>query len=287
MILLQLNWIWMSLIAALFVGMAPVLLKNGLKKSSVLVSTAVSATAFLVTGVIIGSIIENINLLDGMDALSLLKLIGFGALCLVLFVLALIALDRGTVIQAVIALQFFYIVPLVVGAITSKRMLDTKECLFVGLVIAGVVLAVFSESSDRLWVVFALGAVIAYLIMNVYKNKFLVGMNANAVQTIPLVVAVVASWIILVIRGEGNVMKKMTVFNGLFLILAGVILAFALVLEARALGVGDVKMVSSLVKLSLPIAMLLSLAFLKEKLNSLKVAALVLVLVADYMFIMG
>ena len=100
-------------------------------------------------------------------------------------------------------------------------------------------------------------------------------------------VAVVALWIILVIRGEGNVMKKMTVFNGLFLILAGVILAFALVLEARALGVGDVKMVSSLVKLSLPIAMLLSLAFLKEKLNSLKVAALVLVLVADYMFIMG
>lgn len=277
----------MSLIAALFVGMAPVLLKNGLKKSSVLVSTAVSATAFLVTGVIIGSIIENINLLDGMDALSLLKLIGFGALYLVLFVLALIALDRGTVIQAVIALQFFYIVPLVVGAITSKRMLDTKEWLFVGLVIAGVVLAVFSESSDRLWVVFALGAVIAYLIMNVYKNKFLVGMNANAVQTIPLVFAVVVSWIILVIRGEGNVMKKMTVFNGLFLILAGVILAFALVLEARALGVGDVKMVSSLVKLSLPIAMLLSLAFLKEKLNSLKVAALVLVLVADYMFIMG
>ena len=277
----------MSLIAALFVGMAPVLLKNGLKKSSVLVSTAVSATAFLVTGVIIGSIIENINLLDGMDALSLLKLIGFGALYLVLFVLALIALDRGTVIQAVIALQFFYIVPLVVGAITSKRMLDTKEWLFVGLVIAGVVLAVFSESSDRLWVVFALGAVIAYLIMNVYKSKFLVGMNTNAVQTIPLVFAVVVSWIILVIRGEGNVMKKMTVFNGLFLILAGVILAFALVLEARALGVGDVKMVSSLVKLSLPIAMLLSLAFLKEKLNSLKVAALVLVLVADYMFIMG
>jgi drug/metabolite transporter (DMT)-like permease len=242
-------------------------------------------TTFIIVSFLLGNAIFDVEILGTYKLIDFLKVIALSVLFVVLFILALITLDKCTVIQAVIALQLFYIVPIINGVIVNKKLPETKNLIFIGLIVAGLVLIVLSEVNERSWIIFAILTVALAIVIGIYINRFMQGYHVQMRFTLPYLIAAILSWLILIFRGEGNVLKKMTVFYALFLILVGLLVAVAFVLESRAKITGDPVMVSSLVKLSIPVSMLLSMAFLKEKLNSKKIIAIVIVLIADYLMI--
>ncbi|MCR4782875.1 MAG: EamA family transporter [Lachnospiraceae bacterium] len=280
--LFQLNWIWMSLIAALFVGITPVFLKGGLKKTNVIVSTAIFSTAFWVTNFIY-SRMNGVKIdIESLSGDSFFKLLGMGLLlCVAIFTL-FIALDKGSVIQVLISTQLVNAAVLVISLVVNRMKPNTNQLVYILLIIAGFVVIIVSEKNDRAWAIFAFVSVIVFAASKLYQNKLLTGIDENMIMNWSALIATIITWIIFFVKKEGKALKSTTIFHAFFLIAAGVLLALGLVLNKVALATGDVTMVQSLYKLMLPIAVLFSVAALREKINTMKIVALVLVIVANY-----
>jgi uncharacterized membrane protein len=286
MFLLQLNWIWMVLIGTLFISLTPGLLKMGLQKSNIRVSAAIFASAYLVMTFIIEKMNSELRFDLSFEPIDYLWILGLGALmCLALYFF-LNTLNKATVIQTIIGMQLIYIVSLIFKAIYEKTTLTNEAIAHMVIVLVAVGLIVWSESTDKKWVLFMILAAIAISGISIYHVYLPAKLNDSRVDLFAQAIATALVWIIFLVKKEGKSLKRITVFNAFFLAVSGVILVLGNAMTKLANQNGDVTIVLSISKLALPVAAVLSMALLNEKMNAKKWIAVILILVANYWIIL-
>ena len=122
-----------------------------------------------------------------------------------------------------------------------------------------------------MWWIFALLSALFAALTAVFAKIGIKGVNTDLATAIRTVVILILAWRIAYFRGGTSTMNSLTKNNILFLILSGVATGLSWIFYFKALQLGKISQVAPVDKLSVAIAIIISVAFLGETL-SLKMA---------------
>ncbi|QIL78110.1 EamA family transporter [Hymenobacter sp. HDW8] len=118
-----------------------------------------------------------------------------------------------------------------------------------------------------MWWMFALLSALFAALTAVLAKVGIKGVDSNLATAVRTVVVLVLAWGIVVARGSLGELHSLTRTNWLFLGLSGVATGLSWIFYFRALQLGKVSQVAPVDKLSVALAIVLSIVFLGEKLT--------------------
>lgn len=118
-----------------------------------------------------------------------------------------------------------------------------------------------------MWWTYALGSALFAALTAILAKIGIKGVNTDLATAIRTVVILVVAWGIVLGRGGLEGLPALTRQNWLFLILSGIATGLSWILYFKALQLGKVSQVAPVDKLSVAIAILLSIVFLGEVLT--------------------
>ena len=118
-----------------------------------------------------------------------------------------------------------------------------------------------------MWWIYALGSALFAALTAILAKIGIKGVNTDLATAIRTVVILVVAWSIVFARGGQDGLSTLTRQNWLFLILSGVATGLSWILYFKALQLGKVSQVAPVDKLSVAIAIILSVVFLGEVLT--------------------
>jgi bacterial/archaeal transporter family protein len=118
-----------------------------------------------------------------------------------------------------------------------------------------------------MWWLYALGSALFAALTAILAKIGIRGVNTDLATAIRTVVILVVAWGIVFARGGLDGLPALTRQNWLFLVLSGIATGLSWILYFKALQLGKVSQVAPVDKLSVAIAILLSVLFLGEVLT--------------------
>lgn len=118
-----------------------------------------------------------------------------------------------------------------------------------------------------MWFYYALLSAIFAAFTAIFAKMGVSNINSNLATGIRTVIILVLVWSIVFIKGEANDIGSLSKFNLIFLVLSGAATGLSWLFYFKALQIGKVSQVAAVDKLSVAIAIILSLFFFKETLT--------------------
>ncbi len=118
-----------------------------------------------------------------------------------------------------------------------------------------------------MWWIFALLSAFFAALTAIFAKIGIKGVNTDLATAIRTVVILILAWGIAYFRGGTNTINSLTRNNILFLVLSGVATGLSWIFYFKALQIGKVSQVAPVDKLSVAIAIIISVAFLGETLS--------------------
>ncbi len=118
-----------------------------------------------------------------------------------------------------------------------------------------------------MWIVWALLAAISAALVVVLTKAGLKNVDSNLAFAIQAVFIFCITWTIVTVQGNFAELKQIENKAWILLILAGIATTLSTVFSYKALAIGPAAYVTTVERLSLVIAVILSIVFLKEKLT--------------------
>jgi len=118
-----------------------------------------------------------------------------------------------------------------------------------------------------MWWIYALLSALFAALTAIFAKVGIKGVDSDLATAIRTVVILIIAWGIAFLRGGINSYESLTKQNLLFLILSGIATGFSWIFYFKALQLGKVSQVAPVDKLSVAIAILLSVLILKETLT--------------------
>jgi transporter family protein len=122
-----------------------------------------------------------------------------------------------------------------------------------------------------MWWLYALLSALFAALTAIFAKMGIKGINSDLATAIRTVVILVIAWGIVFYKGTNDGIASLTRQNWIFLVLSGCATGLSWIFYFKALQMGEVSQVAPVDKASVPIAIILSVLFLKEAL-SLKMA---------------
>lgn len=122
-----------------------------------------------------------------------------------------------------------------------------------------------------MWWLYALLSALFAALTAIFAKMGIKGINSDLATAIRTVVILVIAWSIVFYKGTNDGIGSLTRQNWIFLLLSGCATGLSWIFYFKALQLGEVSQVAPVDKASVPIAIILSVLFLKEAL-SLKMA---------------
>lgn len=118
-----------------------------------------------------------------------------------------------------------------------------------------------------MWWLYALLSAFFAALTAIFAKMGVKGINSDLATAIRTVVILLIAWGIVFFKGAHDGLASLTRQNWIFLLLSGCATGLSWIFYFRALQVGEVSQVAPVDKASVPIAILLSVIFLKEALT--------------------
>ena len=118
-----------------------------------------------------------------------------------------------------------------------------------------------------MWWIYALGSALFAALTAVLAKVGIKGVNTDLATAIRTVVILLVAWGLVFARGNQGGLMALTRQNWLFLVLSGVATGLSWICYFKALQLGNVSQVAPVDKLSVALAILLSVVFLGEVLT--------------------
>lgn len=115
-----------------------------------------------------------------------------------------------------------------------------------------------------MWWIYALLAALFAALTAVFAKVGIKGVSADLATAIRTVIILVLAWAIVFYKGEWKGWQQLTRQNILFLVLSGIATGLSWIFYFKALSIGKVSQVAPVDKLSVALAILLSILFLGE-----------------------
>ena len=130
-----------------------------------------------------------------------------------------------------------------------------------------------------MWYVFALLSALFAALTAIFAKLGVRDVNPDLATAIRTVVILIVAWMIVLVRGGVDSISTLSRTNWIFLTLSGLATGLSWVFYFKALQIGKVSQVAPVDKLSVALAIILSVVFLKEAL-ALKMAIGALLIIA-------
>ncbi|SEQ77365.1 transporter family protein [Chryseobacterium profundimaris] len=123
------------------------------------------------------------------------------------------------------------------------------------------------SKNKNMWFYYALLSAVFAAFTAIFAKMGVSNINSNLATGIRTVIILVLVWSIVFIKGESNDIGSLSKFNLIFLVLSGVATGLSWLFYFKALQIGKVSQVAAVDKLSVAIAIILSIFFFKETLT--------------------
>ena len=133
------------------------------------------------------------------------------------------------------------------------------------------------ESNFMWWLYALLSALFASLVA-VFAKLGMSGVDSDLATAIRTVIILLIVWAIVLMKGTANQIGGLTRLNWIFLILSGCATGLSWLFYFRALQLGPVSKVAPIDKMSVALAITISVIFLHEKLTWQEVAGAILII---------
>lgn len=275
------NWVYLALIAAVLTGLVPVFSRTGLKKMS-----GVSGTAILLTLMAVvlwpssgrGAVSASLKSLNG-RAWALLILICAVDLLAVFFYLGSLKradVSRSQPVRLLEGIAVWFLNYFILG-----EGIPTKTLVLLLLTVVGIVLMMLRRNgnhAERGWAVMGFFGALLFAANRCLIRMFFPEIGTTVLLAILVTFGAVIGWLLVLITRQGTEFRRITVYHAVMMVLAGLSAGFA-ILCLRLAESGNMAVTDTLQELSLVIAVVLSQAFLKEKMSWASSLGLILITV--------
>src|SRR5580698_3881776 len=118
-----------------------------------------------------------------------------------------------------------------------------------------------------MWWIYALLSAVFAALVAVFAKIGIKGIDSDLATAIRTVIIILIAWGIVIAKGATSQLPGLTKQNWLFLILSGGATGMSWLFYFRALSLGEVSNVAPIDKLSVALAIIISIVFLHEKLS--------------------
>jgi len=115
-----------------------------------------------------------------------------------------------------------------------------------------------------MWWIYALLSAFFAALTAIFAKIGIANVNTNLATAVRTVVILVIAWGIVLARGEQKTLASLSKHNLFFLVISGVATGLSWIFYFKALQIGKVAQVASVDKLSVALAIIFSIVFLKE-----------------------
>ena len=129
------------------------------------------------------------------------------------------------------------------------------------------VISLKNQKSHIMWWIYALLSAVFAALVAIFAKIGMQGVVSDLATAIRTIVIIIIAWGIVFAKGSANGIHSLTKQNWLFLILSGCATGLSWIFYFRALQLGEVAKVAPIDKLSVAIAIVLSVIFLHETLT--------------------
>lgn len=129
-----------------------------------------------------------------------------------------------------------------------------------------------------MWWIFALLSAFFAALTAIFAKIGIKGVNTDLATAIRTVIILILAWGIAFFRGGTATIGTLTKQNIIFLCLSGVATGLSWIFYFKALQLGKVSQVAPVDKLSVAIAIILSVVFLQEKISTLGILGVLLII---------
>lgn len=280
-------WIFFAILAAIFSGLTTVFAKVGVSKAN---STLVSGIRTIV--IMIFSILVFLFLGDGfknIDLKNIIFIVLSGITTALLWICYFKALSLADVSMVTPIDKLSIVLTLILSYIFFKEKITIIKVISMICMIGGTFLMVNNdkENKENNWIIFAFLTAVFTSLATILGKMGINNINPNLGTMLRTIVILVIIWGVIIIKKEYIDIRKITKKNILFIILSGISTGISWLFYFMALKDGEVSIVFPIEKLSAAVAILISIIFLKEKLDKKGILGFILIILGTLLLILG
>lgn len=280
-------WIIFAVLAAIFSGLTTVFAKVGVAKAN---STLVTGLRTIV--ILIFSIIVFIFLGDGFKNLNL-KTIFFivlsGITTALLWICYFKALSLADVSMVTPIDKLSIVVTLILSFFFLKEKITIIKIVSMIFMISGTFLMVNrkEKNGEGNWLIYALLTALFTSLATILGKIGIKDINPNLGTMLRTIIILIIIWGVIFVKKEYKDIKNINKKNILFIILSGISTGLSWLFYFMALKEGEASIVFPIEKLSAAVAILISVIFLKEKLDKKGKLGFCLIIAGTLLLIFG
>lgn len=264
------NWLILSIVAAILFGVSPLFMKSGIKKTPAYLGATLWTTVMFIVAIIYASRENVTTSLSSLGNLRLLFLalsgISLGGAIIFMFK----ALKDGESIKVVPILAAKYYVLYLLSQILERSVPSIPRIIVLVVVIVAVVLMA-SKSKGRggnSWCWYSLISM-GLLVLTRYLYRHHVGkLNTSAKYLCLFLIATIVVWVVTLATGSFKSIRNLSFVDGIFLILSVFILVMAKTCSSQAISYNNYLVLQIILFSSMFATAMFAAVFLKEKITT-------------------
>ena len=280
-------WIFFAILAAIFSGLTTVFAKVGVSKAN---STLVSGLRTIV--IMIFSILVFLFLGDefkNIDLKNIIFIVLSGITTALLWICYFKALSLADVSMVTPIDKLSIVLTLILSSIFFKEKITIIKVISMICMIGGTFLMVNNdkENKENNWIIFAFLTAVFTSLATILGKIGINNINPNLGTMLRTIVILVIIWGVIIIKKEYIDIRKITKKNILFIILSGISTGISWLFYFMSLKDGEVSIVFPVEKLSAAVSILISIIFLKEKLDKKGMLGFISIILGTLLLIFG
>ena len=280
-------WIIFAILAAIFSGLTTVFAKVGVSKAN---STLVTGLRTIV--ILIFSVIVFIFLGDGFKNLNLKTIIFIilsGITTALLWICYFKALSLADVSKVTPIDKLSIVITLILSSVFLKEKITIIKIVSMISMISGTFLMVNkkNDTKENNWLIYALLTALFTSLATILGKIGIKDINPNLGTMLRTIIILIIIWGIIFVKREYKDISKLNKKNILFIALSGISTGLSWLFYFMALKEGEASIVFPIEKLSAAVAILISVIFLKEKLDKKGKLGFCLIIAGTLLLIFG
>lgn len=264
-------WMLFSIGAAFFAGITPIFTKIGLKDTNVSVATALRVVAIFIFTSLVVFFTNNFKYIYSLDIKTIICLVLSSVLTLLLWIVYFKALSLGDISKVSPVDKTSIILTLILSFIFVNEKITFNKVLSIIFIFIGTILMTNKKSKkskeNNKWIIFAILTAIFSSLASIVAKIFLSEINSTFASFFRTFTILIILWVYMFLSKKYKLVKGITKKSYLYIILSGVSTGISWLCYYNALNNGEVSIVFCIEKLSILFSVILSVIFLKEKIN--------------------
>lgn len=266
-------WIIFAFGSALFAGLTGVLAKCGIKNTDSDVVTAIRTVVVLVFSWVMVLLTGSISGIGRIDAKTMMFLVLSGLATGASWLCYFKALQLGDVNKITPIDKSSTILTMLMAFFLFKEEITTLKAVSMLLIAAGTYLMIQKKESGEkgqsghLWLLYACGSAVFASLTSILGKAGITNVDSSLGTAIRTLVVLVMAWLVVLVRGKQNEVKKIDRKSWLFIGLSGCATGGSWLCYFHALQTGPASVVVPIDKLSILVTIIFAGVVLGEKLS--------------------